>query len=39
MEKIDRGEIAFHLITNLVVVSVIAFMSYEILKGINIIVK
>ena len=33
MEKISRGEVAFHLITNLIVVATIAFMSYEIFMG------
>jgi len=39
MEKIDRGEVTFHIVTNLVVISVIAFMSYEIVMGAMKVIK
>jgi len=39
MEKIDKGEVAFHFITNLVVISVIIFVSYEIVMGAMKIIK
>lgn len=39
MGKIDKEEVAFFLTVNILVVSAIAIASYEILKGVNVILK